>query len=101
MYGYVRFSEKEDNMSLLFANRSACELADLPVNCETDVSLESEQFRTVRTLSVEKRVGVATPLRLHRCLQCARGLQVEHRRSAGEGSPGNRTMEDRPGNERE
>lgn len=44
-------------MSLLFANRCVCELADLPFNCETDVSLESEQFRTMRTLSVEKRVG--------------------------------------------
>lgn len=45
--------------------------------------------------------SVATRLRLHWCLQCARVLQAVHWRSAREGSPGNRTMKDRPGNERE
>lgn len=45
--------------------------------------------------------SVATRLRLHRCLQCARLLQAVRRCSAREGSPGNRTMKDRPGNRRE
>lgn len=85
-----------------YQQMSVCNPTGLPVNYETGVSLELEQFRTMRTRTTRTtQSSVATRLRLHWCLRCARVLQAERRRSVREGSPGNRTMQDRPGNKRE
>lgn len=90
-------------MSLLFANRSVCELifhSTVKLMWAWNRSSLGPWGRWVWRREWEQS-SVATRLRLPWCLQYARVLQAVHRRSAREGSPGNHIMKDRLGNERE